>query len=224
MSNGTRDPGWQSSPAASLIILIGGSWGVVEATLGYALHLLRRVVAVPGLTGYLMFPIGVFFMLAAVRRTGKPVAALLVALVAAAVKLSSGFLPSVNWIFVTNPALASATEGLLVFVAALLFRFRRSAFTVVPALIISVGWRLVFLGLVLALPVQKGILMKGTPALLSFLLVESGVNGLLIAAAIWLGLDTQRMGMLAQKIARPAMAVLVVAVAVGAQLVVSLLA
>lgn len=206
----------------SLIVLIGGAWGLVEATVGFALHLLRRVVELPGLTGYIMFPIGLFFMLAAVRRTGKPAAALAVAAVAAAVKLASGFLPSVPWIFVVNPALAILAEGAVVFVGARLFRFNRSEAVVVPAVIVSVAWRVAFLALVVLLPVQKGILMKGAPAILSFLLLESAVNGLLIAAACRIGADPARLGAAANRLARPSVAAATLILALGVQVVTTL--
>jgi hypothetical protein len=205
------------------VLFYGAAWGVVEATLGYLLHLLRRVTPLPGLTGYILFPIGFFLMLAAFRATGRPIVPVLVATVAAGVKLAGVALPQVQWIFVGNPAISIVLEGLVVSAAAAVFRFDRSPAAIPVAVGISVLWRGLFLLAVLVLPVQKGILMKGTAALLSFTLIDSAVNGLLIGGALWAGLSTERLRSAAARLLTPAGVAATLAVAVGAEVAASLL-
>ncbi|NBC30568.1 MAG: hypothetical protein GVY29_11340 [Spirochaetes bacterium] len=128
------------------ILFFGGIWGVLEATLGFLLHFLPRVTGFPRLAGFLMFPIGLIFLVAAAQATRKPASALGVAAVAAAVKLSSLALPVVQWGFVRNPALAILSEGLIVFVGLYVVGFTKiSARSVAAAIGVSLGWRGVFL-------------------------------------------------------------------------------
>lgn len=210
------------SSTVALVVALGSLWGFIEATLGYGLHLLRRVTPLPGLTGYLLFPIGFFIMLAAARQSGKSTAAIGVAAVAALVKASSGFLPSVAWIFVVNPALAILAEGAIVGAGVAMFSFRRSPVAIPQALAVSVVWRALFLGLVFVLPVQKGILMKGTQALLTFVLFDSAVNALLVGTALWAGLDVSGYRSGLARFAAPLAAAATFVVAVGAEIVVNL--
>ena len=107
-------------------VFFGGCWGAAEATLGFLLHLLGRVVPAAGLAGLVLFPVGVFFMLQAWRRTGRAAAVLAAAGTAAALKLSSAALPGVGWLFAANPALAILAEGLIVFAGAPLLAAGRS--------------------------------------------------------------------------------------------------
>lgn len=189
---GSRSPAVPQVLSAS--VLCGGLWGIAEATLGYLLHLIARVVPAPGLAGFVMFPIGVYFMLKARNLTGRRTAPFLTAVAATAVKLSSAAVPGVGWLFALNPSIAILAQGAAVTAGAALLGapdryetrreagFRRWAALAGGAFAVSVGWRLAFLALVAALPVQKGLLMKGTQAIAVFLGIESAVNALLITA------------------------------------------
>lgn len=224
-----RRPGAFGRATIVPVLFYGAAWGFVEATLGYLLHLLRRVTPLPGLTGYILFPIGFFLMLAAFRASGRPVAPLLVASVAAAIKLASVALPQVQWIFVGNPAISIVLEGAVVAGAVLLFRAplrlrrERTAAAIPLAIGVSVLWRGLFLLAVLLLPVQKGILMKGSEALLSFALIDSAVNGIIIGTALWAGLTTDRLRSAAARLATPVGAAAALVIAVGAEIAASLL-
>lgn len=206
-----------------VIVLYGALWGAVEASLGYGLHLLRRVVPVPGLTGFILFPVGLLIMLAAFRASGSRLAPLGVAMVAAATKLASVVLPGVTPLFVVNPSLAILAEGAVVTAGVALMAPARGAVAFPQALAVSLAWRAAFLGLVVALPVQKGILMKGTEALLYFLVVESAVNAVLIGGASLAGMSAQRLSAAAARLATPAVAAVVVVLAVGLQAVTALM-
>lgn len=185
-------------PGAFLsVVTFGALWGITEATLGYLLHLGGRVLGIPGLAGFLMFPIAAFFMYQAYRASGRPEAPLMASAVAAASKAASVALPTVSWLFVVNPSIAILAEGLALTLFLVVFpsvarTIDRSAPSVTSVASVAGGalgaaifWRLLFLLAVLVLPVQKGILMKGPGALRSFVGVESLVNGMVIATA-WL--------------------------------------
>jgi hypothetical protein len=94
----------------------GSLWGLAEATLGHVLH----HIPIPGIAGYVMFPIGVFFMVQALNHSGKLSAIHLTALVAAQIKLLDLVLPARSPFAVINPAVAILCES---FVLGLFLRF-----------------------------------------------------------------------------------------------------
>ena len=200
------------------ILLYGAVWGIVEATLGYALHLLGRVVPVVGLAGFVLFPVGLLIMLAATRATGLALAPLGVSVVAAATKAASVAAPGVTPIFVINPSLAILAEGAIVSAGVVLFAFSRPVPTFAGTLAMSIGWRVLFLTLLAVLPVRAGILMKGTTALLYFLIVESAVNAILVAGVFAIGFKAERLGELISRAATPVAVPAALALAVAFQM------
>jgi hypothetical protein len=87
----------------------GSFWGLAEATLGHVLH----HIPIPGIAGYVMFPIGVFFMVQAFNQSGKLSAIHLTALVAVNIKLLDLFLPARSPFAVINPTVAILCESLV---------------------------------------------------------------------------------------------------------------
>ena len=67
-----------------LIIFWGSLWGLAEATLGHILHIL----GIPGLAGFVMFPVGLWTMIQAYTFSGRRSAVLATALVACCIKLT----------------------------------------------------------------------------------------------------------------------------------------
>lgn len=202
------------------LLLYGGVWGFTEATIGHLLHLVPRMAAVPPLAGLVMFPVGVVFMLAAVHATGKPAAAVGVAMVAAAIKASSVVLAPVSWLFVQNPALSIMMEGLVVWAFVAAFSMHTSSCgslvrTLSLAIGAAVGWRVLFVLTHLVLGIQWGLLARGAPAVLQFVLLDSAVNGVLITVLL--------SARLSQRLASPS-AVLMRPVPVGAILVLAVVA
>ena len=164
---------------AATVLAFGAVWGIAESSLGYLLHLASRLTPGLGLAGFVMYPIAFALMFAAYRATGVAIAPIAMSIVAAAIKISSAALPAVPFLFVTNPALAILAEGVVTAgVIAFGSTLRRR---IVLASAAAVAWRLLFLFSVMVLPVQKGILMKGTSALLSFVLIEAAVNTVFVA-------------------------------------------
>lgn len=98
------------------ILLFGAIWGLLEATLGGALHLM----SIP-FTGAVMASIGFALLFAALRAGVAPSRLLLVSLVAAGFKFLDGPLFGLSPLAQTivNPAMAIAAQGLA---AALLLR------------------------------------------------------------------------------------------------------
>lgn len=94
------------------LLFWGSVWGICEASFGFVLH--RAAIALPGLPGALMFPIGFFCMVAAQRATGLRAAPFLAAVVAASIKSVNFILPGMDPIRVVNPALSILLEGLAV--------------------------------------------------------------------------------------------------------------
>lgn len=197
----------------SIALGFGALWGITEATLGYLIHLGVRVIPVPGLAGFVMFPVALFFTFSAYRASGDMRAIPLTALSAGAIKLSSALHPAIAPLFVVNPAIAIIAEGAVLWVAACLLS-RLPAVLVIPAA--AVAWRLLFLAAVIILPVQKGILMKGSAALSAFLLYEGLVSGLFATAV--LALVQKRPKERRRLSLRPALTLLLVPVAAAAQL------
>lgn len=183
-----------AAAAVSIILFYGALWGIAEATLGFLLHWVPRFLPVANLAGLVMFPIGLLFMTAAVRSTGKPAAALGTAVVTAGIKLSSAALPFVAFRFVRSPVLAIAAEGTVVFLLLSATELRPGATLFPKALLASVLWRSVFLTFSALLGFQGGILAKPAQVLLGFLLLDSSVNAVIITAAILLFHRKRRVG------------------------------
>jgi hypothetical protein len=92
------------------IVFWGACWGILEASLGWFMHLVHLKNEM-----LLLFPFGLMCMMMAVRQTGQASAIIKTALVAALVKLSNLLaLTAVPVYYVTNPAVAILLEGLVV--------------------------------------------------------------------------------------------------------------
>lgn len=163
----------------------GACWGFAEATFGFMLH--KAAVALPGLPGFLMFPIGVFFMMRACDSTGRADSAFLAASVATAVKLSGFLVPGHDPIRIINPALSLLMEGLSVSVilkaSGLAMGIGRLKF--LPSFAMGLTWRTAFLvhlriTSLFGLPAElaTGPVMTA----LRFLVLESAVNAGVISA------------------------------------------
>ena len=172
------------------VLFYGSLWGIAEGCIGFMLHLVSRLLPVPGLAGFIMFPLGCIFMLAVWEATGSRSAIPLTAAVAAAAKLVSVLHPAVTPLFVINPALAILSEGAAAWLTAAFVPdiFRRAGILTYSAVGTGAAllWHLLFLILVLFLPVPKGILNKGPESLVFFVLVEGSVSGLLLGAGLFL--------------------------------------
>ncbi len=91
------------------ILMFGAIWGLLEATLGGALHLIRLPF-----TGTIMASIGFALLYGALRAGARPSQLFAVALVAAAFKFADGPIFGLPFLdrTIVNPAVAIASQGL----------------------------------------------------------------------------------------------------------------
>ncbi len=125
----------------SKIIFFGAVWGIVEATLGYVLHL------VPGyLAGSIMFPFVMFILYRAYKSLGTRKAIFFVAFVAMMIKSVNLLLPFMVPAKTINPMVSMFVESLLVFAVIPLFENKKILVKISAIAIASIGWRLAFVG------------------------------------------------------------------------------
>ena len=153
-------------------------WGIGEATLGHMLHL----IPVPGLAGFIMFPVGMVFMVRAWLATGNPSSIFLASTAAAAVKMLDAFLPGPGIFAAVNPSLAILCEGLAV---SGLFSLVRSGQRFHPFSLLSVSlfWRMIYFGLMAAaafFTAAPNFFMLGSSIIFKYLLLESFINTLIL--------------------------------------------
>lgn len=170
--------------AAVSALFWGACWGFAEATVGFMLH--RAAVALPGLPGFLMFPIGVFFMMRAYDSTGRADSAFLAACVAAAVKLTGLLVPGHDPIRVINPALSLLMEGLSVSVVLKASRMGMALgrLSLPTSFAMGFAWRAMFivhLRVISQFGLPAELATGPVVTALRFLVLESAVN----AGVIW---------------------------------------
>lgn len=104
------------------IIFWGACWGVLEATLGWALHLIHFKGE-----ALILYPFGLMCMMMAFKHSGKTSSVIQVAAVAAIVKLSNLLIaPGTPFYYVTNPAVAIFLEGLVTWAFCIYVKDRKS--------------------------------------------------------------------------------------------------
>lgn len=167
------------------VLYYGGIWGIAEATLGYALHA-HPMFTTLKIAGSIMFPIGVWCMYQAFRKTDRIQAAMLVSFIAAAIKSVNFLMPFTNTI---NPIMAILLEGLTVYLVMPLMLDKSSRFMRLAGmgLAMSAIWRAPFV----FLPYQfgwLGIWQKSAEQWVPFLTTDVFISGLFIAVFISLAL------------------------------------
>jgi len=165
------------------IVYWGSLWGIAEATLGYVLHM--AAIQIPGVPGFVMFPVAFYFMRKSYLASGKADAVFQVALVAALIKCCDFLITGNIPIRILNPALSILLEGLAV---ALVFAYAERRKTDVGfASVFSMGvlWRAVFLFylyLISLIDLPAALVTDGLLVSLRFLLLESFMNAFLMFA------------------------------------------
>ena len=164
------------------IVYWGSLWGIAEATLGYVLHM--TAIQLPGVPGFVMFPVAFYFLRKSYLAIGKTAAVVQVALVAALIKCCDFLVPGNIPIRILNPALSILLEGLVV---ALVFAYaerRKAAVGFASVFSMGVLWRSVFLFylfLISLIDLPAALVTGGLQVSLRFLLLESFMNaGLMI--------------------------------------------
>ncbi len=167
------------------VLFFGGIWGLIEASLGYVLHIFSSFVSLPSLSGMILFPIGLYLMYRSMKSSGQSAAVLLTALVAAAIKSASVLLPFVSFRFVRNPAIAILLEGLAAWVVISSTSKILDRWLPAKAILLSIGWRTLFLAINIGFGLS-GIANKPAALQWNFLLLGGGIDALLIVTAVYL--------------------------------------
>jgi hypothetical protein len=196
-----------------IVLYCGSLWGLAEATAGHIFHLLR----IPGLAGFLMFPVGFFLMSRASSRSGRFLAVFLTSWIAAGIKLADLLLPGADVLAVWNPVQAILLEGLAA--AGLILILKNARLTLPQAVLASLSWRLAYIALSffgVEFLAAGNLFQAGPVFLLRFLLLDSLANGLLIyfIMKIRLPLPTEKATKLFR---RPALAAALLIAALAAE-------
>lgn len=135
----------------SSIILLGSIWGIIEATLGWSLHILH----LPG-SNLILYSLAAIIMMLAVQNTKKASSAFIVALVAAMIKSTNLIIGTVPPFWVINPAVSIVLEGLSFYLVYLVLlqgklklsnkvylSFLSALFILFISQVIFYGWRII---------------------------------------------------------------------------------
>lgn len=167
---------------AILVVAYGALWGLFEATLGYALHLVHDY-----LPGIVMPAIGAAILVRFHRETGSRGAAVAVGAVAALVKAVDFLIPGMNPLRVANPMLSILIEALVM--AALVPALSKGSDwrRVELQFSASLGWRVAFI-LALAIEYWGFGIWSGQLAGFDTLFEFVVFNGL-ASGAVWIFVD-----------------------------------
>lgn len=169
----------------SQILFWGSLWGIAEASAGYVLHI--AAIAVPGLPGFLMFPIAFYFMKKVYNSTGKTAAIFHISIIAALIKLADFLLPIYMPIRIVNPALSILMEGLAVSLIFCFSRSRKLEIGFIQSFMMGLAWRSLFLlhlFIISRFDLPAALVTDGLGVALRFLILESLINGLIIYALL----------------------------------------
>lgn len=156
------------------ILFFGSLWGIAEAVLGYLLHLIAF-----GVSGFIMFPIGFYFMYCTYKKTQNMKSIFFTGIVASAVKLIDLALPFMPMIKVIVPAASIIFESFAVALSYQLFKSMQNKICISGIVSSSLGWRVLFLLLQYALTlfgIQSKYISGGIAAMASFVLWQGFIN------------------------------------------------
>lgn len=156
-----------------IIILMGALWGICEASIGYGLHFLPY-----GFSGMFMFPIGMYFMYNAYKKSENKNAVLWVGMIAAMIKFVDLMLPTRSPMSVINPAASILLESLVVFAFVKVYKGKR---IMASSLVIGLSWVVLFT-LVQAVVFKPEIGLYTLPfaQFILFLLANAIVSGIFV--------------------------------------------
>lgn len=164
-------------------IYFGACWGIVEAVLGFIIH---SIPMIPGMAGFIMFPIGFYFMNRALKSSGTLWGISGTAVIASGIKLLDLFLPGLPAIYTINPAICILIESVAVIGTYKVFvreykKERRFDFTYIVSS--SAAWRIIFflysimLGV---LSISTEFIRQGSDHIIQFLLLGTLIDVVLI--------------------------------------------
>ena len=125
------------------IIFYGAIWGIIEATLGFVLHILPISIYI---SGTIMFPIVGYILYKAYKTTNSKSALLSIGILAAAIKAVDFFMPFGSPFKVINPMISIVMESLVVLIVISLLSKDDILSKISGFAIASIGWRTLYLG------------------------------------------------------------------------------
>lgn len=161
------------------IIILGITWGILEASLGYLIHLLPGISF---LSGMIMFPVGFYLMIKGYEDTKRISTVLIISSIAAGIKLFDLIIPFTIPIQVINPVMAILLESVVTAAAVKFIILNNSSLSLHRAVLISMSWRILFV-VFPSLPwlyISQGLLTKSPLVIINFLAVETVGEGIFI--------------------------------------------
>lgn len=161
------------------LLFFGSIWGILEATVGYVLHL---NVVPPFLAGSLLFPFAMLLLSKAYQLTQNRLSVLGIGVIAALIKGVNLFFPYTNVFKIINPMIMIVMESLLVFFVIHGFQKANWAKRIGYIFFASIGWRLVmclYFGIQTLLnPGTVAFQIRNLTNFMQFTLVDGGLSSL----------------------------------------------
>ncbi len=124
----------------STIVFFGAIWGLLEATLGYALHFLPVLIS-----GSIMFPLAAMILMMADKKLEQPWLLMMIGFVAASIKSVNFFMPGLLPIKTYNPMIAIMIQSLVMVGVVYVTKKKPIGFALVTLGLASFLWRGLFL-------------------------------------------------------------------------------
>ncbi|HBY66067.1 MAG TPA: hypothetical protein DEG42_06830 [Acholeplasmataceae bacterium] len=163
------------------VIFFGSIWGILEATLGYALHFLPVLIS-----GSIMFPIAATIMVMTFHQTKSRSAMIYVALIAASLKSVNFFMPGLLPINTYNPMISIMLQSLVVYAVLPMVEKKSFAVQMLGLGIVSLSWRALFIMNIAINNALTGFMfnqLASSSTIISFIVISG-----LIEMAILIGL------------------------------------
>ena len=167
------------------VIFFGSIWGILEATLGYALHFLPVLIS-----GSIMFPIASTIMVMTFHQTKSRSAMIYVALIAASIKSVNFFMPGLLPIKTYNPMISIMLQSLVVYAVLPMVEKKSFAVQMLGLGIVSLSWRTLFIMNIAINNALTGFMfnqLASSSTIISFIVISG-----LIEMAILIGLSAIR--------------------------------
>jgi hypothetical protein len=167
------------------VIFFGSIWGILEATLGYALHFLPVLIS-----GSIMFPIAATIMVMTFHQTKSRSAMIYVALIAASIKSVNFFMPGLLPIKTYNPMISIMLQSLVIYAVLPMVEKKSFAVQMLGLGIVSLSWRALFIMNIAINNVLTGFMfnqLASSSTIISFIVISG-----LIEMAILIGLAAIR--------------------------------
>jgi hypothetical protein len=177
----------------SIIVFFGSLWGILEATLGYALQFPLIPFFVSGM---IMFPIAAGLLIRAYLLLQSRLNLLWIGIIAMSIKSINLLLPMNPWRTV-NPMIAIILESLLMVGVVTLIVKKPIKLQVVGLFAASIGWRTLFLAFMFLQYTTTGFLhndISSLTAILTFIFIFGVVNTFiaLLIHQLLLRIETKR--------------------------------